>query len=132
MMNKVWDKVGICASGLCLVHCIATPVLLLLFPASKMSFLGVEIVHEVFAVVVVASILIAVYPTCRKHGHKDIIAIALAGVAFVLSAIFMHDFMSENISHGLTILGSAFLIWAHVRNMKVRHGKCASKTHCHG
>jgi hypothetical protein len=134
MMNKIWDKVGICASGLCLVHCIATPALLLAFPASTMSFLGAELVHEIheiFAVIVVASILIAVYPTCRKHGHKDIITIALAGVSLVLSAVFMHDLMSENVSHGLTVLGSIFLIWAHVRNMKVRHGKCTSKSHSH-
>lgn len=134
LMTKFWDKIGICASGLCLIHCIATPILLLLFPVSKISFLGVESVHEIheiFALIVVSSILIAVYPTCRKHGHKDIIFIALAGVTLIIGSIFLHDFMSENITHGLTILGSIFLICAHVKNMKVRHGKCSSTKHCH-
>ena len=129
MINRVWDKIGICASGLCLIHCIATPVLLLAFPASKVSFIvehDFHGVHQLFAVIVVSSILIAVYPNCRKHGHNDIIAIALIGVFSVLSAIFLHDFMSESLSHGFTIIGSIFLIVAHIKNMKVRHGKCLS------
>ncbi len=125
MRNKIWDKIGICASSICLVHCLATPVLLLFFPGFRLYFSEHSHIHEIFAVIVVSSILLAVYPHCRKHGHKDIIAIALVGITLILSAVFLahHNIM---LADGLTIFGSFFLIFAHVKNMKVRHGKCLS------
>lgn len=124
MVSRFWDKLGICASGLCLVHCLATPVILLLFPTLKLAFLEHHLVHEIFAVFVVSSVLVAVYPQCRKHGHKDIIAFALGGVLFILGGIFFGHELGEELEHGLTIVGSILLLTAHVKNIKVRHGKC--------
>jgi hypothetical protein len=129
MSTRVWDKIGICASGLCLVHCLATPILLLLFPATKITLLDSHLFHEIFAVIVVSSIMLAVYPHCKKHGHTDIIGIALIGVVLVIISIFSHD-LPVFVSHGMTIVGSIFLITAHIKNMKVRHGKCASEKSC--
>lgn len=124
-MNRVWDKIGICASGLCLVHCLATPVLLLFYPL----FLHTEMhesVHEILAFVVVASIMIAVFPKCHKHGHYDIIMIALIGMFLVIGGLFLHE-TSLLFATITTSFGSAFLIYAHYRNMRIRHGKCESK-----
>ncbi|MAX67543.1 MAG: hypothetical protein CME66_11460 [Halobacteriovoraceae bacterium] len=131
MTHKLWDKIGICASGLCLVHCLATPILLLLFPATTMSgLIDSHLFHIIFAFIVVSSIFIAVYPNCHKHGHKDIIALAIIGAGLILSALFLHDFPIIY-GHGLTMLGSILLIIAHLKNMKVRHGKCENdETHC--
>jgi len=126
-MNKFWDRIGICASGLCLIHCIATPVFLIMFPSLKLAYFEHQSFHQVFGVVVVSSVLIAVYPQCRKHGHKDIIIWAISGVLFILAGIFLgHDY-GEGYEHGLTILGSLLLIIAHIKNMRVRHGKCETK-----
>lgn len=131
MSTKIWDKIGICASGLCLVHCLATPILLLVFPATKIALFDSHLFHEIFAIVVVSSIMLAVYPHCKKHGHMDIIKIALIGVVLVLSPIIFHD-LPIYATHGLTISGSIFLITAHIKNMKVRHGKCETETSCSG
>ena len=134
MSAKFWDKLGICASGLCLIHFLATPIVLLIFPSLKLFFLDHHTIHETLAVIVVSSVLVAVYPQCKKHGHKDIIAWAIAGVFFILLAVFFgHDF-GEEAEHGFTILGSILLLIAHIKNIKVRHGKCESKcdsTHKH-
>lgn len=129
-MNKILDKIGICVSGLCLVHCLLTPFVLVLFPSFKLAFFNHELFHQIFGVIVVSSVLIAVYPQCRKHGHKDIIAWAIGGVALILAGIFLGHEFGEEIEHGLTILGSIFLITAHIKNMKVRHGKCETKSTC--
>ena len=129
MASKIWDKVGICASGLCLVHCLATPVILLIFPTFKLAFLEHHAIHEVLGVLVVSSVLIAVYPQCRKHGHKDIIGFALGGVLFILAGVFFGHDLGEELEHGLTIVGSILLLTAHVKNIKVRHGKCET-TQC--
>lgn len=132
-LAKIWDKVGICASGLCLVHCLVTPILLIIFPGAKIMLGDNEIVHSIFAIFVVLSIGVAVYPTCKEHGHKDIIISAVLGVIFILGGIFLHETLSETMTHIMTIIGSIFLIIAHLKNMKVRHGKCDSDSndHCH-
>lgn len=130
MANKVWDKLGICASGLCLVHCLATPAILLFFPTFKLAFLEHHLVHQILGVLVVSSVLMAVYPHCKKHGHKDIIAFAFAGVIFILTGIFFGHDLGEEIEHGLTIAGSVMLLTAHFKNIKVRHGKCETTSNC--
>ena len=131
MINKLWDKIGICASGLCLVHCLATPLLLIFFPTSLFADIHFELTHQIFAVIVTSSILIAVYPTCREHGHYDIIALAITGIILVLGAVFSHEIIGDNFSHGITVLGSIVLIIAHIKNMKVRHGKCDTEAESH-
>ncbi len=136
MKQFIANKIGICASTICLIHCIATPIILLFFPALSLtpadhgdhshahgSF------HEIFAVIVVSSVLIAIYPQCKRHGHKDIVFYALVGVAFILGAVFLGHGLGEIYEVGMTITGSIFMILAHMKNMKVRHGRC---TDSHG
>ncbi len=128
-VEKFWDKLGICTSTVCIVHCLVTPILLIAFPAASPELTDSTHLHEIFGVFVVSSILIAVYPACIKHGHKDIIIAALTGITLILTSLFLiHD--STTTSHILTILGSIALITAHVKNMKVRHGSCGSKSKC--
>lgn len=128
--SKILDRLGICGSGLCLIHCMAAPVLLLLFPTFKLAFLEHHSFHEILGVLVVSSVLMAVYPQCRKHGHKDIIVYAIAGVSFILSGIFLGADLGEELEHIVTIFGSILLIIAHFKNIKVRHGKCELTTQC--
>jgi len=128
-VNKIWDKIGICASGLCLVHCLATPILLLAFPAFSLSHEIDEHFHQIIAVIVILSIMIAVFPHCKKHGHRDIIAIALTGTALILGSVFIHD-IPHILEILLTVSGSICLMVAHFRNIKVRHGKCESESKC--
>ena len=130
-MHRIWDKLGICVSGLCLVHCLVTPLVLIFYPTTNLIF-EEEFVHQIFGIIVVSSALVAVYPNCQKHGHKDILIYAISGVALILAGIFLHEF-SELATHLFTVIGSILLIWAHLKNMKVRHGKCddISSEHIH-
>ncbi|MCO4755468.1 MAG: MerC domain-containing protein [Bacteriovoracaceae bacterium] len=124
-MSKLLDRFGVCASTVCLIHCVATPFVIFFFPSFKEVFN--EETHEVFAVLVVGLVGAAVLPHCKKHGHKDIIAVAVAGVALILGAIFFEDSMPLAFHYGLTMIGSIMLILAHLKNIKVRHGNCSHK-----
>lgn len=122
-MSKILDRLGVCASTVCLIHCLATPLAIFFFPSMKGFFS--EEAHEVFAVIVISFIAMAIYPLCKRHTHKDIIAIAFAGVGLVLSAIIFEDAMPLIWHYVLTTIGSILLITAHLKNMKVRHGHCS-------
>lgn len=123
LKNLIWDKIGICASSLCLIHCLTTPIILLAFPFLHESWMH-ESVHIICAIIVVVSVMIAIFPHCKKHGHYDIIAIACLGCLLVISGIFLEEKFGEWMI-SLTVLGSIVLVWAHLKNMKVKHGKCA-------
>lgn len=125
---KLLDRLGICASAICIAHCLLTPLVILLFPALKEILENSQAYHEfheVFAVIVIATVLFAVYPTCRRHGHKDIVAAAITGACLIIIGVLVEG-PSQIAGHILTLTGSVFLITAHVKNMKVRHGKCDS------
>lgn len=123
-MKKIMDKFGICVSSLCLIHCLLTPVFIILFPSLTSTIIVDESLHIIFAVLVIFSVIIAVYPQCRRHGHKDIIAYALAGISLIVLSFVLEDTLGHEGHIGLSILGSISLIIAHIRNIKVRHGKC--------
>lgn len=127
MMAKVLDRFGICVSGICVVHCIVTPIVIILFPALNTSHLFHDWFHLIFGTVVITSVLIAVYPHCNRHGHKDIVALALLGSISILFALFFGHDLNKYFEHGFTTLGSVLLITAHIKNMKVRHGRCESE-----
>lgn len=125
--TRFWDKLGICTSTLCLIHCIVPPVLMLFLPLNSAEIFDIEFVHDIFAVVVIGSVLIAIYPHFKSKQHQDIIGFASIGIILIVSAIFAHSF--SEISHTiLTMIGSAFLITSHVKNIKIRHGKCTNKS----
>lgn len=127
--TRFWDRLGLCASVLCLIHCLLPPLLLLFLPFHKIAFLEAEIIHDTLALVVITSILIAVYPNCKKHEHLDIVGFAFLGVFFIIGASLLTSF-SPVVHSIFTILGSIMLITAHVKNIKVRHGKCIEAKAC--
>lgn len=122
-MSKLLDRFGVCASSLCLIHCLLTPLVIFFVPGIKGLF--TEGAHHFFAAIVVAPIALAVYPHCKRHQHKDIIALAFAGAGCVLAAIAFEAHMSLAWHYLLTTLGSICLIWAHLKNIRVRHGNCS-------
>lgn len=124
-INKFFDKLGICVSGLCLVHCLIMPFALLSFPVLSNYFHHLEEnIHLIFGVLVLTSAIFAVYPHCRKSGRKDILILALMGSITVLTAFTLAHEISEVLESILTVTGSVMLIIAHFRNMKVKHTKC--------
>lgn len=127
-MNKIFDKIGICVSSVCLVHCLLMPILLLSFPALSAQFDHTEHdVHLYFGILVFLSAAFAMFPHCKKSGRKDILLIASMGVFFVIAGFTIGHEVSEIVEHILTIIGSILLVTAHYKNIKIKHSKCEDK-----
>ena len=130
MVAKMLDKIGICASSLCLIHCLTTPLVIVLFPGLLHSLNLTHEIHAIFAIVVITLALSAVLPHCRKHGHKDILAYALGGSGTLVLSLVFHHAIGDTLHLILSIAGSILLIIAHLKNIRVRHGKCTTETTC--
>jgi hypothetical protein len=92
-MKKVWDRVGIAFSSACVLHCLAVAFLPFFFPALK-AFTHQTWVH---------------------------IATALTGLLLVFSGILLERIVTDQISHGVSIVGSLMLVYAHAKNLLHTH-----------
>ena len=82
------DLLGIGASVLCMVHCMAMPLLIGILPALGLTFLEGHLAHQVLAFFVVAFALAAVLPAYLKHRRNVVLLSMIVGIGLVLIATF--------------------------------------------
>ena len=85
------DKLSICLSVCCILHCIALPFLILLIPSVASFWINDESVHIVLVLLAIPISLFAMGVSLRKHHNYKCIALAAVGLALLVLAIFMHD-----------------------------------------
>ena len=98
------DKLSICLSLCCILHCIALPVIILMIPSFASLWINNEKVHVILVLFAVPISLFAMAKSLRIHHNYKCISLAVIGLSLLVSVIFMHDinFGSENshIEHG--------------------------------
>lgn len=63
----------------------------------------------------------AFVPGLKKHGLTWIFALALLGLFLVGLGFVLEEKVSEQMSHGITIVGSILLVIAHAKNIQHSH-----------
>ena len=109
-------------SSLCIVHCLALPFLILLFPLFE-STLNHSLFHALGLVVLLLIALFALGKGFQQHRNKKVLLLAGIGISLQLVSLFLHNL---NISHTyefiLNTLGSLHLLIAYGLNLKLlRH-----------
>ena len=98
------DKLSICLSLCCILHCIALPAIILIIPSFASLWINNEKVHVILVLFAVPISLFAMAKSLRIHHNYKCISLAVIGLSFLVIAIFMHNinFGSENthIGHG--------------------------------
>ncbi|MFC3101901.1 MerC domain-containing protein [Altererythrobacter lauratis] len=106
------------ASLLCLLHCLALPVLFLASPGLIRFIPDSPLLHLLALAFVLPFALGAFWLGFRQHRQAGP---GLAGLgAIALLAISLWNGWSPVLEHALSIVGSALLIAAHVRNWRLR------------
>lgn len=112
------DRIAMGLSGLCLVHCVATAVLLGLL-ASAGSLLGKPIIHEVGLVLAMLIGAIALGRGVREHGFILPAAVGVTGLCVMGYALTLHESGLEPI---FTMTGVMILALGHRLNgMAAQH-----------
>jgi len=114
LKNK--DSWGAICSGVCLMHCIATP---LLIAGGSLGVVGVlassEWVHQLVLVPVILFSVLSFPSAYKKHRHHMPGLLAIIGLFGLISAVtYGHDFETV-----LTIIGASLLIVAHGWNWRL-------------
>ena len=122
------DKAAIGLSLLCAVHCLVTPIAIVMFPALAVTFLEGESFHYTLLFLVLPISLFSLSLGCRKHGQRDILLLGIFGL-FLLSLILLvgEETLGELGEKLSTVFGAVVIASAHFRNFKAcQEKKCNS------
>ena len=122
------DKAAIGLSLLCVVHCLVTPIAIVMFPALAVTFLEGESVHYALLFLVLPISLFSLLLGCRKHGQRNILLLGIFGL-FLLSLILLvgQETLGELGEKLSTVFGAVVIASAHFRNFKAcQEKKCNS------
>lgn len=129
-MQPQLDKVAIGISSLCIVHCLFLPIAIVLLPSIGLQLIADEVFHQVLVVAVLLTSISALFMGCRRHKAWRVLAWGLSGLLLLVGAIiFGHDF-GELFEKGLTLVGSAFVIFGHIQNYRLCKQLECSESEC--
>ncbi|MFT4711686.1 MAG: hypothetical protein ACJAVI_000067 [Candidatus Azotimanducaceae bacterium] len=131
--ERFFDGLAIVLSGTCMLHCLALPILVTLFPIVQGSLLEEQHFHLIMLVLILPTSLIALTVGCRKHKDKLTMALGTIGlVVLAITALFGHELFGMSGERVITSIGGLVLAAAHIRNyLSCRKVDCQheEKTH---
>ena len=119
--TNFWDKAAVILSGLCLVHCLALPVLVAVVPF--VSELGGDHLHAELLLVVIPISVFAFAIGFRRHRSLKVVGFGVLGMAVLaLGGTYVHNRYGIAADRAMTVAGSAILAAAHFFNSRrARH-----------
>lgn len=123
------DKFAVSTSTICVVHCVAVPFLISVFPAIGASIFGAEAFHVWLLWAVIPLSVFGLTLGCRKHKNMKVMATGALGVSIIVfAALAGHDFLNDLGERVATVTGALIIAWAHIRNYRI----CRSTDCDHG
>lgn len=119
-MKKVWDRLGITFSTACVIHCIVVAFLPFFFPAISL-YTHSTWVHITVGFIILFTSPLAFVPGYKKHGLTWILGVACSGLFFIMMGVLLEGKVTDQTSHGVSIVGSLFLVFAHAKNLQHSH-----------
>ncbi|KKL01329.1 MerC domain-containing protein [Rheinheimera mesophila] len=110
------DLLGACLSGLCILHCLFTPVLLALGGVGVIgSWLGSEWVHYLLLAPIALILVWSLPLSWIKHRNTTPLCIGALGFSLLLMSLFV----PESAEPVIAVLAGFILIAAHLLNRRL-------------
>ena len=121
------DSCAVAISALCAVHCLALPIVMIIFPLLASSVLMDEFFHQMLLWVILPTSIVAIALARRSHPDRLVLLLVGVGMAIlILGALWAHDHADPWVDKLLALLGGATLALGHLRNFRLcRPGKHA-------
>ena len=129
------DRLGIVLSGVCIVHCLALPLLVAALPLLGGGVLGGHSFHEWLLLAVVPVSLVALVFGYRRHGDPMVLKMGAGGLLLLCFATYGYRLVGlpENWERAISIVGGLIHAGGHVLNFRRTRAMhdCAAHTHAH-
>jgi uncharacterized membrane protein HdeD (DUF308 family) len=104
-------------SGLCLFHCVLSPLVFVCFPAAEAYVPGDDATHHAFGLIVMVTGAIAFAKAFERHRQGFVLALLVVGMAVLAGGSYGHHFIrDETVNLVLVTSGSVMLLVAHYLN----------------
>ncbi len=122
------DRLAIGLSGVCAIHCLISPLILVALPVAAGTWLGGESFHLWLLLFILPLSTTALTLGCRRHKDMAMMPLGVAGMALLILAVLLGtEWLGEGGERVLTLAGSATLIAGHMRNFRMcRASDCAT------
>lgn len=115
-----FDTLGIIASCLCMMHCLAMPIVISVLPVVGARWLEADWTHKLLAFFVVSFGLLAVAPGYLKHRKRSVLLGLVTGLSFVLFATFVSGILlGEEWELPLITIGNLIVVATHWHNRQL-------------
>lgn len=121
------DKTAIALSLLCTIHCLALPLLLIMFPSVASLQLDNEAFHYWILLAVLPTSIYALTLGCKQHQRIHLLAVGSTGLACLLLAVSLPEPLLGTAGEKVfTLIGATLIAYGHVRNYRL----CQHKENC--
>ena len=131
-IQTLTDKMAMSLSLLCALHCLASPLIIVMLPTlAALQFDG-EAFHLWMVLAVIPTSVYALTMGCKRHRHYRLLGVGLFGLLFLLSAVLAgEDIINDFWEKALTVIGAATIALGHYRNYRLcqRQEFCACPDH---
>jgi hypothetical protein len=116
-MIGFWDRLGISASLLCIVHCLLAPALAISIPLIS-TWAIPNWFHWLMAVIIFPVAFLALWRGFKRHHQGIVLVLGTVGLFLIGVGLFIHG---DNLEFAFTGLGGLFLVSAHLINLRACH-----------
>ena len=126
------DKFGIFLSGVCLLHCLITPIVITLVPILSINLMVEDLLfHQLMLWLVLPTSCVALFIGCRKHKQMPIAVTGIIGMTIlIIVALFGHDVFGETAEKIMTSIGGLILASSHYLNFRACQSITCSSKNC--
>ncbi|MBU2893198.1 MerC domain-containing protein [Colwellia sp. D2M02] len=125
------DKIAIGISLLCLAHCLALPLLIILLPSIAQLSLEQETYHYAMVLIVVPISCYALILGYKKHNKISVLLIGVVGLIFLVLAVLLGEEKIGSLGEKtMTVIGSIIIAYSHYKNFNLSHNKAPCLYSC--
>lgn len=119
-IQKLLDSSAVVISAVCAIHCLALPLLLVLFPLLGATVMADEAFHALLLWFILPTSVIAVALARLNHRDTTVLLLVGSGLAIlVAAAIWAHDYAPAWVDAAMSVTGGAILAVGHIRNFRI-------------
>lgn len=125
--SRHFDRIAIALSAICIVHCLAIPLVVAILPIAALGFGGGHF-HGVMLWLVVPVSVLGFVLGYRVHRRADVVSIGVGAVALLaVAGVYGHEQWPALAEAGVSVVASLILAGAHWVNFREvrrlhRHG----------
>lgn len=126
------DKISVALSGICILHCLLTPILITLLPIISLnSFVDDELFHKLMLWIVLPTSCTALFIGCRKHRDTLIATTGIVGMLILIFVTFWgHDLFGLTGEKVATSIGGIILAISHILNYRACQSRICEDASC--